>query len=66
MVNNKLKTVRDLKKFLSAIDDERPLCQVITVTEYDRDIFHNQNKNFEANHQDKEINIMIYDELYEY
>ncbi|MFD2821598.1 hypothetical protein [Paraglaciecola chathamensis] len=57
----KLETVGDLKEFLSNIDNGRKLTQIFTVTEVDRDIFHNQITVFEACNDSLEIDLSIYD-----
>lgn len=57
----KFETVGQLKEFLSNVDDGRKLTQVFTVTEVDRDIWHNQITQFNADKDNLEIDLSIYD-----
>lgn len=60
-----MKTVGDLKRFLCLLGDDMPLGQIFTVTEFDRDIHHNQISNFKLNLEEKEIDLLIYDDEFE-
>ena len=59
-----MKTAKDLIEFITKNDlEDRPLGQIFTVFEYDREISHNQITNFEVDTENLEINLWIYDDL---